>query len=340
MSANKQSRLGKPLICETCLLSTILLAKHTLLIMHRRANYHPHSRASLLRHERLATPSRVLKQDIHAKQGRHQAFHAKFGYSNPKTFVQDKIVVNKVRRIKVKAKTVVVRVERPGSGIDVGTATLLIDGSNIWNQLALQVTALLNEPYGTARQHSLACPWRASDYELFAGHNFDDKDLISDDDERARFQVCCLAFCDIPVVVFRKTSAVWVDVKVRNNKEEYTVSNVRPVSLVHIVQACIPNGEVKDYKVTFDGSEEAPTLHPPNLYICDASCRVVVECLSVLERKERRLYESLQRQREAERQGMLNISLSAGSLQTRQAFRIIEMYREIDHKVGLFLGSL
>jgi hypothetical protein len=257
--------------------------------MHRRANYHPHSRASLLRHEGLATPSRVLKQDMHAKQGRHQAFHAKFGYSNPKTFVQDKIVVNKVRRIKVKAKTVVVRVERPGSGVLVGTATLFIDDTNIHDQLTLQITTLLNKPYGTERQHALASPWCASDYELFAGHNFDDKNLILDDDERARFQVCCLAFCDNPVVVLRKPSAVWVDVEVQHNEASRIVRNVRPVSLVHIVRACIPNGDARDYKVTFDGSENIPT--PNNLYICDASCHVVLGRLSLLERKKRRLSE-------------------------------------------------
>jgi hypothetical protein len=106
---------------------------------------------------------------------------------------------------------------------------------------------------------------------------------------------------------------------------------------VHIVRACIPNGEANDYKVTFDGSEKIPT--PNNYYKCDASCRVVVECLSVLEREVRRLREHVQRQLTAERQDMLNISLSAGSLQTRQAFRILRALDDINrHTYELFVG--
>ena len=98
------------------------------------------------------------------------------------------------------------------------------------------------------------------------------------------------------------------------------------MSLSHIVQACIPNGEVKDYKVTFDGSENIPT--PNNYYICDASCRVVVECLSASELKERRLRAHVQRQLRDHGQAMLNMSC-AGS----QAFRMLQALDDINRHI-------
>ena len=190
----------------------------------------------------------------------------------------------------IKRRTVVVRVERPGSGIVVCHARIFVNTYDIYRQLATQITFELNKPYSD-RKDVLARPWGESDFDLFAGHNFDDKALLSplpENDDQVRFQVCCLAFCNIPVVMCRKRSAVWVDVQVREGQKVRTVCNVRPVTREHILRACLPdlpqdyfNSDFVshvNYKVTFDGAITPPD--PPGAYgyyMCDASCSVVVE---------------------------------------------------------------
>jgi|694.fasta_scaffold09353_6 hypothetical protein len=273
--------------------------------MSQRANYHPHSRKNKSRKNKSRkNESRKNKSRKNESRPRRQppwqktpschhcdpgGFYAKHKQVVEETFdTQLKEPMQKQKKlICTKGRSVVVQVERPGSGVVVCHVKLRVDTCDIYRQLATQVTSKLNEPY-VGRHKSPSRAWEAWDFELFAGHNFDDKDLISEDNEKARFQVCCLAFCDIPVVMCRKKSAVWVDVQVRDGQKVRTVSNVRPVTREHIIRACFPDVPQEyfqhdfvsdvNFKVTFDGETTPPG--PPWSYgfnLCDASCSVVVD---------------------------------------------------------------
>lgn len=251
--------------------------------MQRRANYHPHTRAH-------AFYSEPLGFKKHKKHECAQSKHAKFVQAIRKKQVsrekqaelqqQQLFATSRVElegEQVVLPKTVFVQVERPGSGVIVCTAKVLVDTPDIFDQLTSQITAKLNNPYGKERQGRFARPWVAQDFDLFCGHNFDDLDLLSKDFRRARFQVCCLAHTNTPLVVVRKRGAKWVDVEVRQKDlKARIVRDVRPKSHAHILWSCFPDGKHhKDYKIMIDNIQDCrSTLRG---HVWDASSRVVVE---------------------------------------------------------------
>ena len=178
----------------------------------------------------------------------------------------------------VPPKVVEVQVERE-SCIVVCTAKVFVDKPDIFEQVACQVTKSLNEPYGKGRQGGVARPWEARDFELFCGHNFEDQALLSKDSEQAREQVHQLAgtFGDTPLVVLRKSTAVWVNVEVRQiDLKVRIVRDVRPKSHAHILWSCFPDGKHhKDYKIMIDNHQDFRDTFRG--YLCDASRSVVVE---------------------------------------------------------------
>ena len=258
--------------------------------MNRRAKHHPHSRTNMSRQTQRLNATRIRENAC--RRCDHESFHAKLCAKRKKLVVENAFETQlrkhmqnqtQVKPALIKRRTVVVRVERPGSGIVVCHVRLLVDTFDVYRQLATQVRSKLNEPYGPGRQHQPSRPWESCDFELFAGYNFNDQALLSSlpaNDDQVRFQVCCLAFCNIPVVMCRKRSAVWVDVQVRDGDKVRTVCNVRPVTRVDIIRACFPDRQPPGfdyeyyYGLTFDKLAVSPVHHG---YVCDASCRVVVE---------------------------------------------------------------
>ena len=249
--------------------------------MHRRANYHPHVRAfnakppkphwskCARRRNKDACAQTRWAMFVEASMRKKQAEIERNRFATSQVRLQVEQVVPR--------KTVFIRVERAGSGIEVCTAKVCIDQPDIFDQVTSQITTTLNAPYGEERQNGVARPWDANDFELFCGHIFEDKALLSKDFEQARFQVCCLAHTNTPIVLLRKQQATWVDVEVRQKDlKARIVRDVRPKSHAHILWSCFPDRKVhKDYKIMIDDQQDCRDTFRG--YLCDASSRVVVE---------------------------------------------------------------
>ena len=126
---------------------------------------------------------------------------------------------------------------------------------------------------------------------MLAGHNFDDQVLLSRDNKQLRFQVCCLAHTHTPIVVLRKSTAVWINVDVHQTDGQVrTVRDVCPRTARHILDACFPldddnvtDYQVINYQVRFVAAEEEYDKGnyfgglQQGGYLRTASYRVVVE---------------------------------------------------------------
>lgn len=248
-------------------------------VMQRRANYHPHTRV-LWREPPRFTTRRPRRQALHVCPSRQ---------TTPKSFVRF-VQTHQHSSKRAPPNVVTVSVERAGSGMVVCCVKVFVDHPNILDQLISRITSKLNEPYGKQRQSKYARAWEDCDFQLFAGHNFDDQVLLSRDNKQLRFQVCCLAHTHTPIVVLRKSTAVWINVDVHQTDGQVrTVRDVCPRTARHILDACFPlddkvtDYQVIDYQVRFVAAEEEYVKGnyfgglQQGGYLCTSSCRVVVE---------------------------------------------------------------
>ena len=145
--------------------------------MNRRAKHHPHSQTNTSRQTQRLNATRIREKAC--RRCDHESFHAKLCAKRKKLVVENAFETQlrkhmqnqtQVKPALIKRRTVVVRVERPGSGIVVCHVRLLVDTFDVYRQLATQVRSKLNEPYGPGRQHRPSRPWEACDFELFTGY--------------------------------------------------------------------------------------------------------------------------------------------------------------------------